>query len=119
MKDQRKVIGLNLELANIVAAINAVRPLIEGTIEDRALGTREALAVLSIITARIELVRAVIRREVDPAIAWGDHCATVAEVNAAPTDDPELRLPAWTEARTAQHARALMKRHGRRRTSSD
>jgi hypothetical protein len=64
------------------------------------------------MTTRIELVRAVIRREVDPAVAWGDHCATVMEWQAAASDAPELRLPAWTTKEAVENVQAEPKRLG-------
>jgi len=106
----KKIIGLNLELATIESALNAVRPLVEGSIEDDHFGPREAGAVLALVIARLALIRACIRGEVDPAVAWAEHCATVGAEEAEATEDGDVRLPAWTSTEAIERLEGQLRR---------
>jgi hypothetical protein len=89
--ERRKVIGINLELSAHTSALHGVRVLIEAD-HNR----REPLAILGLVIARLDLLRAVVRGEIDPAQLWAEHSATVPAEDARATDDGELRLEAWT-----------------------
>lgn len=93
MKEKPKVLGLGLELATIIAALEAAHLLLLGEIDTPAEWTPRAgaAAILSLTTTRLELLRAVMRGELDPAFAIAEHNASLAEA-----DDGDVRLTAWT-----------------------
>ena len=112
-----KVVGLNLELATIVAALEAGHLLVLGDVEATAewRPKQSVAAILALVTSRLELIRGVIRGEVDPAIIWTEHCATVAEDEALDSDDGEVRLAVWTVQERIEKVRAELERLSRRR----
>lgn len=115
MKEEVKVIGLNLELAPVVDALGAVHVLLLGDVDASDLTQRRgAAAILALVTTCLTLVRAVVRGEVDPALVWAEHCASVHEEEAREEDDGEVRLVAWSGGETMKRLEQQLRRARKR-----
>ena len=118
MEERPKVLGLNLELATVVTALEAMRLLLTGELETAGNTKRAVEAILALTRERVELLRAIIRGELDPAVAVAEYNATMPEEMAADTDDGEVRLHAWTESESIERLTAQLARARRIRGSS-
>ncbi|KFA89968.1 hypothetical protein [Archangium violaceum] len=86
------VIGLSVRCAQIAATMEAHGFMDEDMKADSPHGVS---SVLALVGARLDLLQAVIRREVNPAVLWGSHNA-VGEHEARVDED--VLLTEWNRA---------------------
>lgn len=104
---KRRAVSLSFELVEILDAIAGVQLLAHRLQEagadddpDHPQAVASTLAGLSMVTARLKVVVASIRDEVDPATLLASHNAVPADY-----DQPDLLLHRWSPERVAEHGR--------------
>jgi hypothetical protein len=86
------ILGLAVRTAQIAADVEAYGFMDE---DMEATALHGVSSVLALVGARMDLVQAVIRREVNPAVLWSPHNAVGAhEIRV----DEDVLLPEWSRA---------------------
>lgn len=120
-KKEVKTVALSLELGCLMRAIVAAQRVLETgpePYETEHQHSASVRAVLTLVTCRFDLVRRVLREEVDPEVLWGEHNASVTKDDAG-DEDADIRISQWSRVDAIDHFEKSLASLQRRATEED